>query len=125
MLFRKSTSQKKQIRCWSAWLCGILVLVLLYFPFSSGVAAAQQGNSEVIPLLVFWGLGALGVLAAFRWESYGGAAISLSALAAGIYMLTKFRGQELHFGLIFTLLLLMTGITFLQCWQRKKLLEKP
>lgn len=124
MLFRKTNKQHKRIRCWTAWLCGVLVLILLYFPYSSGITAARHGNTAVIPLLVFWGLGALGVLAAFRWESYGGAAISLSALGAGIYIVTKYRGQELHFGLIFTLLLLMTGITFLQCWQRKKLLEK-
>lgn len=116
---------KKQIRCWNARICGSMVLIMLYFPFMSGIQIAKEGGKDVFPLLILWGLGALSVLAGFKWEKIGGISTSVVALGAGIYIFSKYRSSELHLALIVTMLLLMSGILFLQCWMRKKMvLEK-
>jgi hypothetical protein len=121
MFFRGNKGKNRQIQCWSARLCGIMVLVLLYFPYSQGIRAAREGYSEIIPLLILWGIAALSVIASFKWEKTGGAVTAIAGLASCIYLFAKYRGEDLMLTLIVTFLLLMTGIMFLQCWQRKKL----
>lgn len=121
MFFRKAGKGPRRIRCWSAWVCGILVIALLSLPYYTAIRAAASGRSAAIPVLAGWTLAIAALLFAFRWEKRGGLAVILASLASGAALLFGYKSPEPMLDLIVTLLLLMSGILFLQCWQRKKL----
>jgi hypothetical protein len=119
MMFSEPPAKGKPVRCWSAWACGILVLILLSLPYYAALRAALAGRGEAIPILVFWGAAALGLVTAFHREKWGGGAAVIASLLAGVVLFAGYRSAEPMLDLIVTLLLLMCGILFLQCRQRK------
>lgn len=95
------------------------MLALLSLPCYSAARAAAAGRNEAIPVLVGWGMGILALLAAYRWEKRGGTGVVIASLLTGAVLLAGYKGMEPMLDLIVTLLLLLTGILFLQCGQRK------